>query len=112
MFEILFEDELDWRQEGVVLPRGIRARIRQRVAMDTGEAANGATAAAAGRKRKRDDAGMEGVIRGQKRGKYVLELSGGAGTRHVAAEDLQPLLTPKQAERILQSAPAGAFGAE
>jgi len=112
VFEILFEDELDWHQEGVVLPRGIRARIRQRVALDTGEAANGSAAAVASRKRKRDDAGLEGVIRGQKRNKYVLELSGGAGTRQVAAEDIQPLLTPKQAERILQSAPAGAFGGQ
>jgi len=116
VFEIMFEDELDWSKIGVPLPRGIRARIRRRASHlvpDLAAAGDGggegedvpmgaASSSTAGRKRRANEgAGLEGVVRGQKRGKYMLELPDGAGTRHVAPELLQPLLTQKQAESLL-----------
>merc|ERR1719195_1970339 len=79
----------------ITLPKGTRARIRRQV--DSPQEA-------AGRGQKRrppKSGGLEGVIRGQKRGRYVLELPDGAGARHVLLEHLQPLLTQKQAERLL-----------
>lgn len=119
VFEIMFEDELDWSKIGVPLPRGIRARIRRRVshlpapesdAMEdvpvVGAASSSSAGAAAGAGRKRranDGAGLEGVLRGQKRGRYVLELPDGGGNRLVSAQTLQPLLTQKQAEQLLAS---------
>merc|ERR1740121_1043426 len=122
VFQIMFEDEVDWSKTGVVLPKGTRARIRRRASYLAAPAAVGAagdameedgggggggqpgasSASGQGRKRRADNsAGLEGVIKGQKRGKYMLELPDGAGTRHVAAEHLQPLLTQRQAEQLL-----------
>mmetsp|Transcript_33727 Transcript_33727/g.93153 ORF Transcript_33727/g.93153 Transcript_33727/m.93153 type:complete len:898 (-) Transcript_33727:152-2845(-) len=108
VFQIMFEDDLDWGKTGVVLPKGTRARIRRQsddAALERGAADDtraGDVAAGRRRQRERDDsAGLEGIVRGQKRGKYVLELAGGAGTRNVEVEKLQPLLTPRQAERLL-----------
>eukprot|EP00443_Scrippsiella_acuminata_P005303 CAMPEP_0115269210 /NCGR_PEP_ID=MMETSP0270-20121206/52923_1 /TAXON_ID=71861 /ORGANISM="Scrippsiella trochoidea, Strain CCMP3099" /LENGTH=119 /DNA_ID=CAMNT_0002685445 /DNA_START=40 /DNA_END=396 /DNA_ORIENTATION=- len=104
VFEIMFEDEVDWSKTGVTLPKGTRARIRRRASpprAEVGEEDGGGGGASGsggpagpgqGRKRRADpSAGLEGVIRGQKRGKYMLELPDGAGTRHVAPENLQPL---------------------
>jgi len=93
VFEILFEDEIDWGGTDAILPKGTRARIRRRthgVATAVHEEAAAASSSSASRKRRRQDSGLEGVVKGQKRGKYVLELSDGMGTRHVAGEDLQP----------------------
>ncbi|CAK0816565.1 unnamed protein product [Prorocentrum cordatum] len=110
VFEIMFEDEFDWTATGVELPSGTRARIRGGAAPAEG-AEGGAPAGpgggsapggppSGGRKRQRDvGAGMEGVVKGRKRGRYVLELAGGMGTRHVEPRDLQPLLTQRQARR-------------
>mmetsp|Transcript_90132 Transcript_90132/g.188456 ORF Transcript_90132/g.188456 Transcript_90132/m.188456 type:complete len:681 (+) Transcript_90132:1054-3096(+) len=110
VFEILFEDELDWSTIGVPLPNGIRARVRRRAshlapdsmaAMVDEEEISGSR----GRKRGRTDdiAGLEGVLRGQRRGRYVLELPDGVGNKLISPELLQPLLTQKQAERLLAS---------
>lgn len=107
VFEILFEDEVDWARLSVELPRGTRARLRKSAA--AGAAVNPAAAAgssAGGRKRKaEDEANVEGIIRGQRRGRYVLELPDGLGFRHVLPADLQPLLTAKQANRLLANVP-------
>lgn len=105
VFEILFEDELEWDKYAVLLPKGTRARIRRQVRDTSGETGGSHDAADAAatnaRKRRRDDrGGLEGVLKGQKRGKYVLELLGGSGTRYVAAKDLQPLLSQRQAEQL------------
>jgi len=116
VFEILFEDELNWASADVVLPKGTRARIRRRtcgVGTMLGAAAEDQGAAVitsidgTGRKRRGQDAGLEGAVKGQKHGKYVLELTGGLGTRHVAAVDIQPLLTKKQAEHLLAASSIG-----
>lgn len=131
VFEIMFEDELDWARAGIELPKGTRARVRRKAsglradpdeaaaasnaaAVVDGVAASGAAAASRGRKRRREGEGqnavqLEGVIKGQKRGKYVLELLGGGGNRLVPVEDLQPLLTQKQAERLLADGPPNLF---
>lgn len=114
VFEILFDDELDWGRTDVILPKGTRARMRRRskgVATVIGEEGGADAAGGSGRKRRRQDSGLEGVVKGQKRGRYVLELAGGMGTRHVAGQDLQPLLTQKQAERLLVAAAEGAGAA-
>jgi hypothetical protein len=115
VFEILFEDDIDWGSTDVILPKGTRARIRRQtrgagLAGDE-EVDAQAGSASGGRKRRRQNSGLEGVVKGQKRGRYVLELVGGMGTRHVPAEDLQPLLTQKQAERLLDAAAEGGGGA-
>jgi len=129
VFEIMFEDGLNWGRAGVPLAKGVRARLRRFLKTmaapalcgasvppeeDNEAAANGDTQANRGQKadkRPRDtEGGAEGVLRGQKRGKYILELTGGRGTRMVAPEDLQPLLTPKQAERLLAASPDGLEG--
>mmetsp|Transcript_54626 Transcript_54626/g.96942 ORF Transcript_54626/g.96942 Transcript_54626/m.96942 type:complete len:933 (-) Transcript_54626:142-2940(-) len=119
VFEILFEDALDWGGSDIVLPKGTRARIRRRTnglvsAMDEDEngepqaaSSTGARRTSTGRKRLRQDSGLEGVIKEKKRGRYVLELAGGMGTRHVPPADLQPLLTQRQAERLLVAAAEG-----
>lgn len=103
VFQIMFEDEINWKAMNVTLPKGIRARIRTRP-----ESSEKALAVAGGGQKRRwhKHAGVEGVVLGQKRGKYVLELPDGAGARHVALEHLQPLLTQKQAERIINKASA------
>mmetsp|Transcript_4816 Transcript_4816/g.8320 ORF Transcript_4816/g.8320 Transcript_4816/m.8320 type:complete len:851 (+) Transcript_4816:64-2616(+) len=131
VFEIMFDDGLNWGRTGVPLPKGVRARLRRflkTIAVPCGgaggasvppeedneAAANGDSQAVRGQrvdKRPRDvEGGAEGVLRGQKKGKYMVELTGGRGTRLVAPEDLQPLLTPKQAERMLASSPDGLEG--
>lgn len=113
VFQIMFEDDLDWRNYDVVLPKGTRARLRRlSCRSDAAEAAGASVASvgADGRKRRRggrdDAAGLEGVVIGQKRGKYVVDLARGLGERLVAVEDLQPLLTQRQADRILSVIPA------
>jgi len=105
VFEILFEDDIDWGRPGVELPRGVRARIRRRGTLAGGVVpSGGGQPPGTGQKRKHEeDVGVEGIIRGQRRGKYVLELPDGRGTRHVAPADLQPLLTQRQAEQLLEA---------
>merc|ERR1712146_782708 len=80
VFEILFEDDVDWAGTDVSLPKGTKARIRRRVPAEceVDVTSSGATS----RKRGRQYTGLEGVVKGEKRGKYVLELAGGEGTRH------------------------------
>lgn len=108
VFEVLFEDEIDWGVTDVVLPKGTRARIRRRSQVsDTTMGGEAANSDAPARKRRRQDSGLEGLIKGQRGGKYVLDLAGGMGTRHIAGEDLQPLLTQKQAERLLVASAEG-----
>eukprot|EP00927_Polykrikos_kofoidii_P079257 TRINITY_DN76042_c0_g1_i1.p1 TRINITY_DN76042_c0_g1~~TRINITY_DN76042_c0_g1_i1.p1 ORF type:complete len:989 (+),score=205.67 TRINITY_DN76042_c0_g1_i1:26-2968(+) len=107
VFEILFESEFDWGQTSITLPSGTKARLRNGVG-DAGLHAGGGAAAssssaAAGaeaKARKRRNHGFEGIIRGFKKGKYDLEIPG-VGTRRVGASDLQPLLSQRQAERLL-----------
>lgn len=116
VFEILFECEFDWEKAGVQLPLGTRARIRQHpVDMEVqsvgaaGAAASssgaGAPAAldvgAASKQRKRRGYGLEGVIKGFKKGRYDVELADGGVTRHVLPQELQPLLTQSQAQKLL-----------
>jgi len=96
VFEILFESEFDWASTGIALPIGTRARLRGTWEGHASGQANGTT----GGGRKRRQHGMEGVIKSFKREKYELELDG-VGIRHVAIQDLQPLLSQKQAERLL-----------
>jgi len=104
----MFEDDVEWGTLGVELSRGIHARIRQHTrgrddAAVLGLRENDGEEARAVRKRRdqRGDAWIEGVIRGKKRGKYLLELAGGMRMRHVAIEELQPLLTQRQSEKLL-----------
>merc|ERR1712007_37524 len=93
VFEIMAEDDIDWSQNGIAFPRSTRARIRQdhlgRMGNDVESNVD--------RKRRHGNNGIEGMIRGQKRGKYVLDLTGGGGIEYVAAKDLQPLFSQKQA---------------
>merc|ERR1712039_345463 len=112
-----FEDEINWLKLGVELPKNARARIRRRAtatyadAEMQGDAGAPSSSSTATRKRRRSvDIGLEGVLKGQKRGKYVLELPDGLGVRHVEPNDLQPLLTQKQAEKLVASLPASALG--
>lgn len=90
VFEIMFEDDLDWEKADVQLPKNLRARLRftalQEVPGNT-----------QGRKRSLS---AEGVLRGMKRGKYNFELADGSGSMEVSPKDVQPLLTQKQAERL------------
>lgn len=104
VFEIMFEDDLDWKAINVTLPKGSRARIRRR--FDPTDDVVTATRNRGSKRKPLQGAGLEGVIKGQKRGKYVLELPDGAGARHVAIEHLQPLLTQKQAEKLIEEARA------
>eukprot|EP00930_Biecheleria_cincta_P042750 TRINITY_DN29412_c1_g2_i1.p1 TRINITY_DN29412_c1_g2~~TRINITY_DN29412_c1_g2_i1.p1 ORF type:complete len:786 (+),score=157.94 TRINITY_DN29412_c1_g2_i1:80-2359(+) len=98
VFQVMFEDDIDWDKIDVQLPRGIRARLRQRLA-------EGPDPVDEQPSRKRVRAGLcsEGILRGQKRGRYMLELLDGSETLEVAAADLQPLLTQKQAERLMSA---------
>eukprot|EP00913_Durusdinium_trenchii_P035693 g33398.t1 len=64
------------------------------------------TGAQGGRKRSLS---AEGVLRGVKRGKYQFELSDGTGTLEVTPNEIQPLLTNKEAERL---SAAGIFEAK
>merc|ERR1712039_1041009 len=111
VFEIMFEDELDWSNMGIELPKGTRGRIRRRVSAQYANAdmecdQGGPSTGVVSKKRRRDaDVGLEGIVKGQKRGKYILELPDGLGSRHVSPQDLQPLLTQRQAERLLAAVP-------
>eukprot|EP00931_Biecheleriopsis_adriatica_P116420 TRINITY_DN92059_c0_g1_i1.p1 TRINITY_DN92059_c0_g1~~TRINITY_DN92059_c0_g1_i1.p1 ORF type:complete len:770 (-),score=168.76 TRINITY_DN92059_c0_g1_i1:41-2350(-) len=109
VFEIMFEDDLDWERIDVQLPKGVRARLRRRISDGTGSTGQDAAAAGedSGRKRMRAGLCCEGVLRGQKRGKYALDLLDGTGVLDVAPCDLQPLLTQKQAERLLSAGVPG-----
>jgi hypothetical protein len=115
VFQILFEDDLEWEKYAILLPNGTRARIRRQALSargDTGCNHDAVDAASSSRKRRRDDrGGLEGVLKGRKRGKYVLELLGGAGTRYVAAEDLQPLLSERQAAKLFGAVPTASVSA-
>jgi len=92
VFEIMFEDDLDWEKADVQLPKNLRARLRFQALQDTSNAG--------GRKRSLS---AEGVLRGNKRGKYNFELADGSGSMEVSPKDVQPLLTQKQAERLTAS---------
>eukprot|EP00747_Dinoflagellata_sp_TGD_P102749 gnl/TRDRNA2_/TRDRNA2_168758_c0_seq1.p1 gnl/TRDRNA2_/TRDRNA2_168758_c0~~gnl/TRDRNA2_/TRDRNA2_168758_c0_seq1.p1 ORF type:complete len:630 (-),score=104.00 gnl/TRDRNA2_/TRDRNA2_168758_c0_seq1:82-1839(-) len=105
VFEILFEVEFDFSQTGVVLPRGTKARVRSRAPGPVAAADSCPAGAAGAARRKRGYSGLEGVVRGYKRGRYTLELAGGEGTKQVMAKDLMPLITQQQAERLLATAP-------
>lgn len=98
VFQIMFEDDLDWERVQTPFPRGVRARLRGNAEVAT---TGGATA---GRKRRLSS---EGVLRGQKRGKYQLELTDGSGILEVTVHQIQPLLALKQAERIEASGVLG-----
>jgi len=87
VFEIMFEDDLNWKRVESPFPRGVRARLRQNAEVSCADGS---------RKRLCSD----GVLRGQKRGKYNLELSDGSGKMEVTVDQIQPLLTQKQAERL------------
>lgn len=89
VFEIMFEDDLDWEKADVQLPKNLRARLRFTALQETGNTQ--------GRKRSLS---AEGVLRGIKRGKYNFELADGSGSIEVSPKDVQPLLTQKQAERL------------
>eukprot|EP00435_Cladocopium_sp_Y103_P003923 s1550_g1.t1 len=89
VFEIMFEDDLDWEKADVQLPKNLRARLRFMALQETGNTQ--------GRKRSLS---AEGVLRGIKRGKYNFELVDGSGSMEVSPKDVQPLLTQKQAERL------------
>lgn len=105
-FEIMFEDEIDWSNIGVPLSRGIRARIRRHrgVGHSSADALD-----PIGIKRCHCGTVVEGVIKSQKRGRYMLELtsSSGATQVQVPVEDLQPLLTQRQADRLLANVQPG-----
>jgi len=98
VFEIMFEDDLDWERVQTPFPRGVRARLRGNAEVATTGGATG------GRKRRLSS---EGVLRGQKRGKYQLELTDGSGILEVTVNQIQPLLALKQAERIEASGVLG-----
>merc|ERR1712129_35959 len=104
-----FEDDIDWSRTGIVLPKGVRARVRRTTSVAPATASASGTVEATsshGEKRCSDGiVGIEGQIRGQKHGRYILELPDNAGARPVAAEHLQPLLTQQQAERLLAATP-------
>jgi len=108
-FQIMFECEFDWGRLAAELPPGTRARLREHpvsiaaAAEGDAMAASSAHTTEAGAQplRKRRGHGLEGVIRGFKRGRYELELKNGGGMRHVLPQELQPLLTQKQAQRLL-----------
>lgn len=100
VFEIMFEDDIHWDKIDVQLPRGIRARLRQRLAEGSEEHPVDEQPS---RKRVRAGLCSEGVLRAQKRGKYMLEMIDGSETLEVSAADLQPLLTQKQAERLMSA---------
>ncbi|CAE8587436.1 unnamed protein product, partial [Polarella glacialis] len=108
VFEIMFEDDLDWEQLDVKLPRGTRARLRRgplgpAPAGQVGEAPGDQAGAEqqGGVKRKLEIVSCEGIVKGQKRGKYTFELLEGLGALQVAPGDLQPLLSLRQAKRLL-----------
>eukprot|EP00927_Polykrikos_kofoidii_P040090 TRINITY_DN34328_c0_g1_i1.p1 TRINITY_DN34328_c0_g1~~TRINITY_DN34328_c0_g1_i1.p1 ORF type:complete len:1047 (+),score=155.89 TRINITY_DN34328_c0_g1_i1:48-3188(+) len=106
VFQIMFEDDIDWANIGVVLPKGCRVRIRRRDDLTLTEESNLVSINAVRGKRHREDgAGLECIVKDGKRGKYAIEPVGSAVTRHVAIEDLQPLLTQRQAERLLEALP-------
>lgn len=117
VFRIMFEDDIDWSQTGIVLAKGIRARIRRSISAGSATASVSGNplpdiaGAPRGEKRPGDRiAGLEGQIKGKKSRKYILELPDNAGARYIAPEHLQPLLTQQQAERLLVAAPT-AFAA-
>lgn len=102
-FQIHFECEFDWGKNGVELPVGTHARLRQHPVDTEGLGHPDAPASVAvGQKRKRRGYGLEGVIRGFKRGKYDVELLDTGAMRHVLPQDLQPLLTQRQAQKLLE----------
>jgi len=99
-FEIMFESEFDWGKAGVTLPAGTRARLRGAPHDFDGSDGGAPASAADARPRKRRHHGIEGVVRGFKKGKYELDLHG-VGLRHVLPQDLLPIITQRDAEMLL-----------
>lgn len=90
VFEVLLESEFDWGRQGAELPVGTRARVAAW--------RPGCPSESIARKLE----GICGIVKGLKRGRYELELEDGTRKR-VALELVEPLVTQKQAEKLLAS---------